>query len=121
MVLDISQELPFWVTVEVSCVFLFFFHVVIRLVAKGLNSCQRRTARVRGTFVVAFDFLSAEAPLVHFDSTWIKMLFSCILSCLFFALDLSYSLPHLTEPVESSQNQSHNHFRSAKQDKKQNI
>lgn len=43
VVLNISQALLSWVTVEVDLVVFFvcFFYFVICPVAKGLNSCQR--------------------------------------------------------------------------------
>lgn len=111
MVLDISQDLPFWVTVEV-----LYFSCCDVSCGQGVEQLPKGDC-VLGHLLLALILCQNGSPLVHYDSTWIKMLSSCILSCLF-ALDLFYNLPHLTEPVESSQNQSHNHFRSAKQDKK---
>lgn len=82
----------------------------------GWTVCQRGEC-LEGELFLVLSFCQIKSPLVHYDRTWIKMLFSHILSC-HFVLDLSYNLPHLTEPVESSQNQPHIHFCYAKQDTK---
>lgn len=59
MVLNISQTLFFWVTVE------SFVHVVMRPVAKGLNSCQRGEG-VGGDLCLVLIFCQSEKPLGAF-------------------------------------------------------
>lgn len=114
MVLDISQDLPFWVTVEV---FFLFFRVVMSCGQGGWTVAKGASA-YSGTFVVGFDFsVRAEAPWCIMTVPGSKCSFF-MYPQLSFCAYLSYNLPHLTEPVESSQNQPHNHFRSAKRDKR---
>lgn len=110
MPLNISQALLFWVTVEV-----LFFSCCDIFCGQGVEQLPKgRACKGRFVFLVWY-FGQTESSLVHYDRTWIKILCSCILSCLF-GLDLSYNLPHLTEPVKSSQNQSHIQFCCAKED-----
>lgn len=94
-----------------------FFHVVMCPVSKGLNSCQRGEG-IGGNLSFGLDFPSDWKPL---GALWQDLDQNALFmypQLSFWGLDLSYNLPHLTEPVESSQNQSYIHFCGAKQDNK---
>lgn len=114
MTLSISQALCFWLTVEG-----FFLSVVVECpVAKGLNSCQKGRGCWREICSWLRFFCHPKSPLVHSEPVnqnldqHAPFVYSQL--SFFFVLDLSYNFPHLTEPVESSQNLSHILFYCAK-------
>lgn len=61
--------------------FFFFFSWYI-LWPRGWTFAKGERVLLGDLFLVLIS-CQTKSPLVHYDRTWIKMLFSCILSCLF--------------------------------------